>query len=114
MTDNQKIEKQLEIILQQQETMQKSIDRIDRDMGEDRKKIDSLEISNSGMIDQMESIRNLFAKQTIKIRDAITEITQPIIDETQDLKDVIAEKKVIAIDVKKTKDQKKHWYKLWR
>lgn len=114
MLENKKIEEQLKVILKNQQTMQGSIDRLDRDLSEDRKDIGDLKITNGNIINQMDEIRELFSKQTTRIGDKISEVTQPFLDEAQDLRDVITEKKIVAIDVKKVREQKKHWFQFWK
>ncbi len=114
MIDNTKIERQLQLILKQQRQMQESIDRIDRDLSEDRKDIGDLKISNGNIINQMEEIRNLFNKQTTKIGDKIAEVAQPIMDSAEDLRECITEKKVIALDKEKAKNTIKKWFQFWK
>ena len=56
-----------------------------------------------------ETVRKI-PKQT---QDQVAEATEPFMEEAQNLKDVIAEKKIIAIDIKKEEEQKKHksWFR---
>lgn len=99
-------------------TLQTSVNRIDKDMEGDRENIDKLNIRQGKIDEQMESIMGMFAKQTNKLEDKIgdriAEIAQPIMDSADELADVITDKKMVAIDVEKTKSQKRHWYRLWR
>jgi len=55
---------------------------------------------------QMEAFRKSQKNQTDKITDQVEEVTQPIIEEANKLKNVIKDKKFIKI-------KGKHWWKFW-
>lgn len=110
----------LEKLEKAQQTMQVSIDRIDTDMGEDRKDIGDFKLKMGQISNQFQEIRDLFAQQTRTIVhkveekvnqsidsavEVMTETVTPVVQNTLD--DFVATKPKI------TKKSKFSW-KFWR
>lgn len=63
----------LEVLIKQNQVMQDSINRLDRDIGEDRKDITDIKLKVSNMDGQLDEFRGLFNQQTQKLKETIKE-----------------------------------------
>jgi len=105
-------EDQYKAILEQIERVNQKVDRLEGNWDLDRK--DQTEVINRvGHLEVevktlSEIVRDLPKKTTDKMSGVVGQIKQ----EAQDLKDVVTDKKMLALnEVKKTK--KRHWWLLW-
>lgn len=93
------------------DSIQTSLDVIDKDLEHDRSKWDELqEVQNRlGHLEQeVKSLREIIQKIPQKTQDKIAEVTAPIIEEAYDLKKTIDKKKTLVL-----KEKKKPWWKIW-
>lgn len=90
-----RIQTQLDAMMKQQATMQKSLDRLDQDVGEDRKDISDLVFSQTKINQQQDEIRALFGQQTQKIKetvkDAVEDGVSPMKKNVEDIKKTLEE-----------------------
>lgn len=89
------IRDQLDIIVKQQRTMQVSIDRLDRDLGEDRKDISDIKMRQGKIDYQMDEIRSLFGQQTQKIKETVQDVVHDnvsqVLQQGEQIKEIISE-----------------------
>ena len=93
------------------DSIQGSLDIIDRDMGKDREDLQQLSIRVGAMEDQLEELRKQIRTLIDKVGDRIAEAVEPVRQEAQDLKETIADKPFI--EVAKEKVKKLPWFKRW-
>lgn len=90
-----RIQSQLDAVMKQQKIMQTSMDRIDRDLGEDRKDISDVVFKQNKIDQQQEEIRSLFGQQTQKIKetvkDAVEDQVKPMNKDVADIKKTLEE-----------------------
>lgn len=90
-----KIQSQLDAMMKQQATMQKSLDRLDQDVGEDRKDISDISFAQNKINQQQDEIRALFGQQTQKIKetvkDAVEDGVSPMKKNVEDIKKTLEE-----------------------
>lgn len=76
-------------------TLQTSVDRLDRDTGDDRKEIFDTKLKVGEISNQMTEIRDLFNQQTQKIKetvhDAVQENVDPVSEKVDELKEAITQ-----------------------
>ena len=77
------------VILKRLETLQKSVDRLDRDMAEDRKNIDQLLIRQGSIDERVERLMNELPAQTQKIKDTVKDGMEEVANNVEDIKEVI-------------------------
>lgn len=95
------------------DSIQKSVNIVDQDLEKDRQDISQLIIRIGSLEAQIDEMRKLISCIPQKTQDKVAEAIEPARQESADLKEVIMDKKVVAIDTQKAEQQVKHWWKFW-
>lgn len=93
--------------------LQKSLDNIDKDIAGDREYLQEHNIRMGAMESQISELRKIINSSVKNTHDKVAEAMAPMMEEAQDLKDVIMDKKVVALDSQKTKKQLSPWWRFW-
>ena len=99
---------EVKVILERIDSVQKTVDIIDRDMAKDREDLQQFAIRLGAVESQIDELRKALINQADKIQDRVGEAVQPMINQTQDLKETIDKKKALPIQ-----EKKKPWWKRW-
>jgi chromosome segregation ATPase len=102
-------EDQIKVIFDRLESIQKSLDRIDRDMGDDRKNLQETPIRLGSVANQVEQMREAVHTLPGKLKDKMEDAVKPITEEAHSLKETIEKKRVIEIKARTTWQKFKHW-----
>lgn len=102
------------ILSSQVSAVQTSVDVIDKDLDKDRQDIQQLIIRVSTLEAQINEMRKLVDRIPQKTQNQVAEAIEPARQESADLKEVIIDKKMVAIDTQKAEQQKKPWWKIWK
>lgn len=94
---------QLKIILERMEKLQGVLNRIDKDLSTDREDIQNFSLRLGSLENQQAEIWKILNNLPGRTKQDVKEAVQLVANETHDLKEVIANKKFIAIDIAKAK-----------
>lgn len=77
---------QYKVLVDRIDTLQKSVDRMDRDLGSDRKDIQEYSIRLGGVESQVEELRKAVKQLPEKTQDRVEDVMQPITDTLDQVK----------------------------
>lgn len=83
------------VILQKIDSVQDSVNRMDRDLAKDREELQQFTIRLGAVEAQIDEFRKSMRTMSDKTADKVEEIVAPIIAETHDLKKSIDKKKFV-------------------
>lgn len=91
------------------------IARMDRDLAADRQGNERTAMVVAANTEQLAQLTKRLEIIERKIQDRVAEAMAPAMQEVQDFKEVMRDKKVTAINTQEAKKQiKKHWWMLWK
>jgi predicted nucleic acid-binding Zn-ribbon protein len=93
-------EDEFNILTDQMQKLQRSVDIIDRDLEKDREDIRNLVLRLGAVEAQVDEVQRMFKTHENRIGDTVEEATKPIIKEARDLKNVIKKKKMVVLETK--------------
>ena len=91
----------------------KILQRVEQVQDQDREDYRELERRLAHVEAELKTFAVTVSKIPNQTRDKVAEAAESIVDEAQDLKEVIIDKKVVAIDRVESKKQMKPWWKFW-
>lgn len=89
---------QLKVIFQKLDSLQNTINNLDRDLGRDREEMQQFTIRLGAVENQMDELRKSFRTMSDKTADKVEEVVAPMIEEAHNLKKSIDKKKFIRIE----------------
>lgn len=101
---------QYTVLTDKVDSIQNSVDIIDKDLSKDRQDIQQLVIRVSTLEAQIDEMRKLMDRIPQKTQDKVAEAIEPTRQEAQDLKETIDKKKTIILPEKK----QIQWWKFWK
>lgn len=101
---------QYQVLSEKVDSIQNSINVIDKDLGKDRQDIQQLVIRVGSLEAQIDEMRKSMERIPQKTQDKVAEAVEPARQEAQDLKECIDKKKTIIVPEKK----KRSWWVFWR
>lgn len=87
---------------------------IDRDLAADREGNEKTAMALIGLQEQISQLIKRLEIIEKKIQDRVADAVAPAMEQVQELKEMIVDKKVVAIDKTETKKQLKSWYMFWK
>lgn len=96
---------QLKVIFQKIDSLQKSIDNMDRDLGKDREEMQQFTIRLGAVESQIDELRKAIRTMSDKTADKVEEVVAPMIEETHKLKSSIDKKRAIYLKPKSWLDR---------
>jgi len=96
-----------EIVFKNKETTE----RLEQNWDKDREDFSEFKNRLNHLESEFKSLREIINKLPRQTQDQVSEAAESIISEAHDLKDVIMDKEMVAIDSQKTQDHRKSWWK---
>lgn len=92
-------------IQSKQDSMSEDVNRIDRDMADDRQAIEAMQTNQETINSKQTSIINMITSLRIKLKDAVSDATFEVMSPVKEQLDQFVEKKFIKVNPIKEK-----WY----
>lgn len=89
------------------EHLEQNWDKDREDFAEFKNELGHMRLDLNNVIDTINKLQK-------QIQNQVAEAIEPARQESADLKEVIIDKKVVAIDAQKTKEQINPWWKVWK
>lgn len=102
---------QYNVLSEKIDSVQKSVDRIDRDLAHDREELQHLTIRVGTLEAEVNEMRKLVTNLPKKTQDKVEDILEPVSKEVKNLTTTIKNKKILTL-TKKAKSFWKFW--AWR
>lgn len=101
------MEEQLKIILEQLRDIQKRVDDIDQGLTRDRERLQDFNIRLEHVETEIKETRKAINSSSTKIKNAVADVTEPVVGAVDSFRNEIEKKKVITIR------PMSWWNKLW-
>ena len=109
-----KIEDQLKEIREIVYKSRETTERLEANWDKDRKDFSEFQNRLGHLEQEVKSVKEVLNRIPEKTKEKVEEAVKPVTNETKDLKEVIVDKKMIAISTDKVKNQLKRWWQFWR
>ncbi len=90
-------EDQYKVVLERIDNIQSTVDRIDRDLAQDRRDLQEFSLRLGGLENQVEEFRRTLYSQADKVKDKVEDLVQPVEKKIDSLTEEIQNKRVIVI-----------------
>ena len=114
MTTDQSIEAQLKELRAITYKNKETSERLETNWDQDRKDFAQFETRLGHLEGEVRTLRELVLNLPSSIANRIGKITNEVMKEVNDFKDVMADKKVVAIDRLEAKKQTRKWWEFWK